>query len=735
MYFSSQLLNEAAVAACWTLVHSLWQGLLLVILTGLVMVSTRMSRPVVRYRLLSVLMVLFVTAAAMTFAREWRAAVAQRVAAQSPQPLKQAQERGQSPEQGQARGQGHEQAPAAGVVDVVVPAADDAGVAAEGGSSVGIPERVNVFLSEHAMLIVAIWLLILGVRLGRMCWAITYTRYIRRHQSQALPEYWTVRMNELSGRMGFRRPVLLLESAVMQMPVVFGHLKPVIFIPLGLFTKLSPEQAEAILLHELAHIKRDDYLMNLLQSVAVHLFFFNPAVLWLSALLREAREHCCDEMAIAGTGDKKPLVRALIGFRELSFGSGALYGMAFAGRRNVFVNRIARIVQGKSKGLTAGEGVFFGLSVLLVGFLAMAFKEGGRQKPGGGSAIVLASGLAEWHGWVIAADTLAPVVVGDTLAPLKNDSIPRKRGSRSGKGDGWSDKGGDHLDNGDAWSERDRLVSLDVDLAHGKQVIVAWYQGLLYHITQVNGEVTNLSVGDKPVPAGELAAYRNTIQRIYERLDRVRVDNEEPQLLSDSLKLENGELRLLSDTLGFGQGDRLQELLMQNKNQELANSELAKRLAELQVSQDFAKSDLAKKLADMSASQELANGDLAKRLAELQTEQQDTVWQYERLATEKALKEQELNFERAQKAFNQQQMGLERLKKDMLRDNSKLRAMMDEVVKKGIVDNIKQIHSMSLTKDAFIINGKKQPAAVHEAFVNEFVPDPEKDFHFEYSNK
>ena len=75
MHFSSQLLNEAAVAACWTLVHSLWQGLLLVILTGLVIVSTRRSRPVVRYRLLSVLMVLFTTVAAVTFAREWNAEI------------------------------------------------------------------------------------------------------------------------------------------------------------------------------------------------------------------------------------------------------------------------------------------------------------------------------------------------------------------------------------------------------------------------------------------------------------------------------------------------------------------------------------------------------------------------------------------------------------------------------------------------------------------------------------
>ena len=274
---------------------------------------------------------------------------------------------------------------------------------------------------------------------------------------------------------------------------------------------------------------------------------------------------------------------------------------------------------------------------------------------------------------------------------------------------------------GDA-EQRDRLVSLDVDLAHGKQVIVAWYQGRLYHITQVNGVVTQLRVGDKPVPDDKLEAYRNTVQHLFERLDRVRVDNEDQQLL-------------LADTLGSAWGGRLRELLTENTNQQLAESDLAKRLAELQVSQDFAKSDLAKKLADMSFSKELANNELAKRLSELQMEQQDTVWQYERQAMEKALKEQELNFERAQKDFSQQQAGTAELQKALERDNVHMRAIMDAVVKRGIVDDIKQIHSLSLTKDALIVNGKKQSAAVHEAFIKEFVPDPEKDFHYEFNNK
>jgi bla regulator protein blaR1 len=686
MHFSSHLLNQAVMAACWTLVHSLWQGLVLVILTGLVMVSTRRSRPVVRYRLLSALMVFFVAAAAMTFAREWSAQVGRHGVAQWPW-LPSEQARVQEP--GQTR-------TARPVADVVSVTGGEIGVVPVTGSGVAMWERVSGFLSEHAMLIVAVWLVILGVRLARMCSAMAYTRHVRRHLSQASPDEWAGRLNAMCERMGFRRPVLLLESAVMKIPAVFGHLKPVIFVPLGFFSQVSPAQAEAILLHELAHIKRSDYLMNLLQNMAVHLFFFNPAVLWLSALLREEREHCCDEMAIAGTGDKKQLIRALVGFRELSLGSGPIYGMGFAGRRNVFVNRIARIVQNKNKGLTSGEGVFVGCCVLLVGFLAMAFTQGGQRETGGAPTIAVLS----------AAPTPPPPSM-----QLDKDTLPVK------------DRDG---------SERDRLVSLDVDLAHGKQVVVAWYEGRLYHITQVNGVVTQLSVGDISVSPGKLATYRNTVQHLFERLDRVRVDNEDQQLLND--------------TLGIAQGDRMRELLRAGENQEFAKDELAKRLTEMQVSQEATNRELAKRLAEMSVSQEAASRELAKGLAEMQAAQLDTNWQNgNREALEKAIKEQERAFDLQRGDLLRDREDVERQLKDKERAEAdfraksdaraRVRAIMDEIVTKGIVDDIKQVHSLSLTKDAFFVNGQKQPAAVHDAFVKEFLLTPEMEYHLKLSDK
>jgi bla regulator protein BlaR1 len=635
MHVESHLLNEAAMAACWTLVHSLWQGLLLIILTGLVMVSTRKCRPVLRYRLLSALIVLFVIGAVTTFAREWDAQSSQEVVRQAPAG---GVDNGVEP----AVGAGVGVVPVAGVVDGVAPAVGGgSSIAAVIGSCAAMVERVNTFLSAHAAPIVMVWLVILGVRLGRMGWALAYTRHIRQREGRPLPEYWTGRLKELSERLGLRRSVGLLESAVMKVPVAFGHLKPVIFIPLGLFAKLPPEQAEAILLHELAHIKRDDYLVNLLQRMAEHLFFFNPGVLWLSALIREARENCCDDMAIAETGDKKQLVRALIGFRELSSYAGPVYGMGFAGRRNVFVNRIARIVHNRSKGLTVGEGVFFGFSVLLIGLLAMAFKQGGRQSPGG-------------------IHKVPTVVVAsqDTLPPAKRDTIREDDGSA-----------------------RDRLLTLDVDLPHGKQVIVVWHNDQLFHITQVNGVVTELSIGDISIPADKIETYEPTIRRIFEDIDRVRIDRTESAGYNDTLARPQLDLRMQEEAI------------------ENAQMKLLTQMKDLQA-------------------------------AQVDVERQNI----DRRALENALKDREVDIQKENKDLSDRENDLERAQKAGMQMNG-IVAVMQEAVKRGIVSDVSEIRSMHLTKDSLSINGKKQSAAIQRAFSKKFVLTPELEFHFESSDK
>jgi GWxTD domain-containing protein len=110
--------------------------------------------------------------------------------------------------------------------------------------------------------------------------------------------------------------VLLLESVLADTPVVLGQFRPVILAPLGFLVGLSPGQVEAILLHELAHIKRSDYLINICQRLIEGLLFYHPAVWWISGVIRREREKCCDDMVVALRGDAGSYAEALTALEE-----------------------------------------------------------------------------------------------------------------------------------------------------------------------------------------------------------------------------------------------------------------------------------------------------------------------------------------------------------------------------------------------------------------------------------
>ena len=150
----------------------------------------------------------------------------------------------------------------------------------------------------------------LGVAWGRARWLI----------GQPLPvldSAWQERLGRLAQRAGVDRIVQLGESAAVAIPVVAGWLKPVILLPLGVLTALPVEQVEAILLHELAHISRHDYLANLLQSIVESLFFYHPAMWAVSRRIRRERELACDDQTVKWCQDRHTYAEALAGFEEL----------------------------------------------------------------------------------------------------------------------------------------------------------------------------------------------------------------------------------------------------------------------------------------------------------------------------------------------------------------------------------------------------------------------------------
>ena len=194
--------------------------------------------------------------------------------------------------------------------------------------------------------------------------AFGYIHRVRTSGHRLPGVYWQNKIGSLSQQLHITRAVTMLESGITKIPVVIGHLRPVIYMPLGLLANLPPDQVEAVLLHELAHIRRNDYLVNLLQNVAETIFFFNPGLLWVSSLLKQEREHCCDDVALAHTGDKKQFIQALINFKEhVIYGSS--HAMAFPGKKSHLLQRVARIVYNRNNSLSGGEKIFLVGSLLL----------------------------------------------------------------------------------------------------------------------------------------------------------------------------------------------------------------------------------------------------------------------------------------------------------------------------------------------------------------------------------
>ena len=150
----------------------------------------------------------------------------------------------------------------------------------------------------------------------------------------------------LKSRLHYDGPVQLLISMKAQVPMVVGFLKPFILVPAAAMTQLSTEQLETILLHELAHIKRHDYLINILQIVVETVLFFNPFAWLISAIIRREREHCCDDLVLDHTREPLSYATALAALADQP-GTGSVFTVAATGQSNHLFNRIKRIMEMK----------------------------------------------------------------------------------------------------------------------------------------------------------------------------------------------------------------------------------------------------------------------------------------------------------------------------------------------------------------------------------------------------
>ena len=196
--------------------------------------------------------------------------------------------------------------------------------------------RIDPFLPY----LVVFWLVGLTLMCLRLVAGLVSIERLKRHAIVVTEDRWQETVSRLGVRFGVVPPIKLLISSSVDSPATVGFLKSIVILPASALTSLAPEFIEALIAHEIAHIRRYDYLVNIVQSFIETALFYHPALWWISHVVRTERENCCDDMAIQVIGDRACYARALVGMEELRF----MPQLVMAANRQSLPHRIRRIL-------------------------------------------------------------------------------------------------------------------------------------------------------------------------------------------------------------------------------------------------------------------------------------------------------------------------------------------------------------------------------------------------------
>jgi beta-lactamase regulating signal transducer with metallopeptidase domain len=334
----------------WMVIHSLWQATVIAIVSGIAVIIVRKKSATLRYWIHNAALLSVLIAAIITFCLYFDFS----------------KELGQTvfiPEKVRAISAGN-------TITTNNQTQSSLPIVSESAISI---EGLQMYFNRNIYLIVTIWALGVALFILKLLGGISYVYYLRSKLNFPADEYWLEMVEKLGEKAGVKRSIELVESALVRSPLVVGHLKPIILFPIGAINKLNAQEVEAILSHEIAHIMRNDYVFNIIQSVIEALFYFHPAVWWISANIRAERENCCDDVAIALCGNSMTYAKALVSLQEMAYYSSPNLAMAFAGqRKNQLLFRVQRILKQPNNKANVMEKLI-ATCLLLVMMVALSF--------------------------------------------------------------------------------------------------------------------------------------------------------------------------------------------------------------------------------------------------------------------------------------------------------------------------------------------------------------------------
>jgi bla regulator protein blaR1 len=337
------LMNEAlSNAITLTLLHSLWQGFVAFLILKLVLVQIPSSDSSMRYGLATASLLIIAAASIITFL-----SVLSNHSGEDPLPAS---------------------------------AAPWFSGPSQFGSAPGSHSWwtiVSDFVMTHSSILSITWLCGVVALLLRFTGSYFYVHRLTNLSTPADLQ-WIDKVNDLARDLGLKSWIDIFENNTISAPFVTGFLKPVIVIPSGMISGLSTDQVEAIFIHELAHIRRNDYVMNLFQSLTEAVLFFNPFVWIISGMIRIEREHCCDDAVLAAGSEKKVYALALTYLEEVRLVNVGP-ALSFAQNKNQLLTRIKRIME-KSEQKHSLWGKMLPVLLVAVGLVCASWYSIQRQE-------------------------------------------------------------------------------------------------------------------------------------------------------------------------------------------------------------------------------------------------------------------------------------------------------------------------------------------------------------------
>lgn len=225
------------------------------------------------------------------------------------------------------------------------------------------PEVLDILdiINAHMDSLTLMWLVGVIVYGIKILWAYISCQQLKKCSLTATPEKWQRIFAQLAAKVGITNKVELRISLAAKIPCVLGHLKPVVLLPMKLLLGMNQQQIEAILLHELAHIRRQDYLLGIIQTMIKAIFFFNPFLLWIASQMDKEREHACDDIAVAVNQNPLLFANTLKELAEMNIDQKI--AMNITGKK-LLLNRITRLFNKQDKMTTPKYNIAASIAIL-----------------------------------------------------------------------------------------------------------------------------------------------------------------------------------------------------------------------------------------------------------------------------------------------------------------------------------------------------------------------------------